>query len=297
MGEDITERLLLEHDLAQAQKLESIGQLAAGIAHEINTPIQFVGDNIRFLSDSFTDLLAVLDRHRELLMSAKSGNCSPDLIEACEAETQRADLDYVTEEIPQAIAQTAEGVERVTKIVRAMKDFAHPGSDERAPVNLNAAIESTVTVSRNEWKYIADLQTDLAPDLPPVPCLLSQFNQAILNMIVNAAHAIADTVKVTGQKGLITIASRRDGDDAEIRITDTGTGIPEEIRPKIFDPFFTTKEVGKGTGQGLAISRSIVADKHGGAIAVESEVGKGTIFIVRLPAKSGGKNQPMEVAA
>lgn len=251
MGEDITERLVLEHDLVQAQKLESIGQLAAGIAHEINTPIQFVGDNIRFLSDSFTGLLAVIDRHRELLMSAKSGKCSPDLIEACEAEMQRADLDYVREEIPKAIVQTTEGVERVAKIVRAMKDFAHPGSDEKVPVNLNAAIESTVTVSRNEWKYVADLKTDLAPDLPLVPCLLSQFNQVILNMIVNAAHAIADMVKVTGKKGLITIASRRDGDAAEIRITDTGTGIPEEIRHKIFDPFFTTKEVGKGTGQGL----------------------------------------------
>jgi PAS domain S-box-containing protein len=291
MGEDITERLLLEHDLMQTQKLESIGQLAAGIAHEINTPIQFVGDNIRFLSVVFTDLRAVLDRYQELLMSAKSGNCSPALIKACEAETQRTDLDYVTEEIPTAIAQTMEGVERIAKIVRAMKDFAHPGSEEKAPANLNAAIESTVTVSRNEWKYVADLKTDLAPDLPPVPCLVSQLNQAILNMIVNAVHAIADTVKVTGQKGLITIVSRRDGNNAEIRITDTGTGIPDDIRPKIFDPFFTTKEVGKGTGQGLAIARSVVVDKHQGAIAVESEVGKGTTFIIRLPLFQAGSHQ------
>ncbi len=230
-------------------------------------------------------------------MSAKSWNCPPDLIEACEAETQRADLDYVTEEIPRAIAQTTEGVERVAKIVRAMKDFAHPGSDEKVPVNLNAAIESTVTVSRNEWKYVADVKTDLDPDLPPVPCLLSQLNQAMLNMIVNAAHAIAETVKVAGQKGLITIASRRDGDAAEIRITDTGTGIPEEIRPKIFDPFFTTKEVGKGTGQGLAIARSVVVGKHQGTIAVESEVGKGTTFIIRLPLHQPGSHQDMEQAA
>ena len=297
MGEDITERLLLEHDLSQAQKLESIGQLAAGIAHEINTPIQFVGDNIRFLSDVFADLRAVLERHRALLVAAKTGICPPDLVEACEAEAQRADLDYVTEEIPNALTQSAEGITRVAKIVRAMKEFAHPGSDEKVPVDLNAAIESTVTVSRNEWKYVADLKTELAPDLPLVPCLLSQFNQAILNMIVNAAHAIADTAKITGKNGLITIASRQDGDYAEIRIADTGCGIPEEIRHKIFDPFFTTKQVGKGTGQGLAIARSVVVGKHQGTIAVESHVGKGTAFIIRLPLNESKKNDAYEVAA
>lgn len=297
MGEDITDYLALERDLAQAQKLESIGQLAAGIAHEINTPTQFVGDNIRFLSDSFADLLAVLARDRELLNSAKAGICGPNFIEACEAEMQRVDLDYLTDEIPKAIKQSAEGITRVAKIVRAMKDFAHPGIDEKAHANLNTAIESTVTVSHNAWKYVADLTTDLAPDLPPIPCLLNQFNQVILNLIVNAAHAIEDVVKGTGRKGTIVITSRHTGEWAEIRITDSGTGIPEEIRHKIFDPFFTTKQVGKGTGQGLAIARSVVVDKHGGTIAVESEVGKGTTFIVRLPAKIDGEHQPMEEAA
>ncbi len=297
MGEDITDYLLLEHDLTQAQKLESIGQLAAGIAHEINTPTQFVGDNVRFLSDSFADLLVVLDRHRELLASAKAGTCPPELVAACEAESERADLGYLREEIPKAMAQSAEGIERITKIVRAMKDFAHPGSDEKTFVDLNKAIESTVTVTRNEWKYVADMKTDLAPDIPPVPCLLGRFNQVILNMIVNAAHAIGDVVKGTGSKGGISITSRRAGQFAEIRIADTGTGIPEEIRHKIFDPFFTTKEVGKGTGQGLAIARSVVVDKHRGSITVESEVGKGTTFIVRLPLTEPGETKDLESAA
>ena len=297
MGEDISDRLALEHDLVQAQKLESIGHLAAGIAHEINTPTQFVGDNIRFLADSFSDLAAVLDRHRALLLSAKAGTCPPDLIEACEAEARRVDLDYLTEEVPKAIAQTSEGVTRIATIVRAMKEFAHPGSDEKACVDLNKAIESTVTVARNEWKYIADLTTDLAPDLPLVPCLLGQFNQVILNMIVNATHAIADVVKRTGARGTISIATRSVDGWAEVRITDSGTGIPEEIRRKVFDPFFTTKEVGKGTGQGLAIAHSVIVDKHHGTIAIESEVGQGATFIVRLPLDLQPTTVVTEIAA
>ncbi len=297
MGEDISDRLALEHDLVQAQKLESIGHLAAGIAHEINTPTQFVGDNVRFLSDSFRDLAAVLDRHRALLLSAKSGTFIPDLIEACEAEAQRVDLDYLTEEVPKAIAQTSEGITRIATIVRAMKEFAHPGSDEKACVDLNRAIESTVTVARNEWKYIADLTTDLAPDLPLVPCLLGQFNQVILNMIVNATHAIADVVKGTGGKGTISITTRSVDGWAEVRITDSGTGIPEEIRRKIFDPFFTTKEVGKGTGQGLAIAHSVIVDKHRGTITLESAVGQGATFIVRLPFDLQATTAVTEMAA
>jgi signal transduction histidine kinase len=297
MGEDVTERLRLEHDLAQAQKLESIGQLAAGIAHEINTPTQFVGDNVRFLSDSFTDLLAVLAQHRDLLTTAKAGSCAPAVIAACDAAVERADLDYLVEEIPKAIMQSADGVERIAKIVRAMKDFAHPGSAEKTPADLNHAIESTVTVAHNEWKYVADLTTDLAPDLPLVPCLLGPFNQVILNLIVNAAHAIGDVVKGTGQKGAISITTRHVGERVEIRITDSGTGIPEAIRSKIFDPFFTTKAVGTGTGQGLAIARSVVVDKHNGTIAVESQVGTGTTFVIHLPVTAPTNNRVMEEAA
>ncbi len=283
MGEDMTDRLILERELTQAQKLESIGQLAAGIAHEINTPTQFVGDNVRFLSDSFSDIARVIEQYERLLTAAKAGPCPQDLTETCEAANREADLEYLLAEIPKAIAQSAEGIDRVATIVRAMKEFAHPGNTEKAAVNLNKAIESTVTVARNEWKYVADLRTQLDPSLPPVPCLVGEFNQVVLNMIVNATHAIADAAKGTGRKGTITIATGLAGTFAEIRITDTGTGIPEAIRHKIFDPFFTTKGVGKGTGQGLAIARSVVVDKHQGTIRVESEVGKGTTFIIRLP--------------
>lgn len=297
MGEDITERLVLEQELGQAQKLQSIGHLAAGIAHEINTPTQFVSDNLRFFSDSFRDITTIIGQYQVVVRSAKSGLCAPDLIAACEKESQRVDLDFLLEEIPKAIAQSTEGMARVASIVRAMKEFAHPGTDEKICVDLNKAIESTVTVARNEWKYVADLTTDLAPSLPPVPCFLGQFNQVILNMIVNASHAIADVTKGTSAKGIISITTRAVNGWAEIRISDSGSGIPEEIRTKIFDPFFTTKEVGKGTGQGLAIAHSVIVDKHQGSISVESKVGRGTTFIVRLPLEAGTTTATMEMAA
>jgi PAS domain S-box-containing protein len=283
MGEDISDRLLLEHELVQAQKLESIGHLAAGVAHEINTPTQFVGDKIRFLSDSFSDIGRLLEQYLCLLAAAKTGVCPEALIETCEAANHKADLGYLVAEIPKAIEQSAEGINRVATIVRAMKEFAHPGGREKAAVNLNKAIESTVTVAQNEWKYVADLHTHLDPSLPPVPCLVGEFNQVVLNMIINATHAIADVVKGTGGKGTITICTSRVDDFVEVRIADTGMGIPESIRHKIFDPFFTTKEVGQGTGQGLAIARSVVVGKHGGTIAVDSTIGKGTTFLIRLP--------------
>jgi signal transduction histidine kinase len=164
-----------------------------------------------------------------------------------------------------------------------MKEFSHPGSKEKIMINLNKAIESTVSIARNEWKYVADVRTNLEPSLPLVPCLIGEFNQVMLNMIVNAAHSIGDVVKSAGGKGTITISTSRVGEFIEIGIADTGMGIPEAVRHKIFDPFFTTKEVGRGTGQGLSIARSVIVGKHGGTIAVDSEVGKGTTFLIRLP--------------
>ncbi|MCX8053349.1 MAG: PAS domain-containing protein [Armatimonadetes bacterium] len=291
IGLDITERKRAERDrekseirLRHTQKMESIGQLAAGIAHEINTPTQYVGDNTRFLSDSFEDILKLLAKYAELVSAAKTGSLTPELVEETEALAREVDIDYLTSEIPTAINESLVGIERISKIVRAMKEFSHPGTDEKIPVDLNKAIETTVTVARNEWKYFAEVVLDLDPDLPLVPCIPDDFNQVILNLLVNAAHAIADVVgDGSVGKGTITISTRKSDGWAEIRVADTGTGIPESIRSKIFDPFFTTKQVGKGTGQGLSIAHAVIVDKHCGDISFESEVGKGTTFLIRIP--------------
>ncbi|NOY28960.1 MAG: PAS domain S-box protein [Planctomycetes bacterium] len=284
---DVTQRHQLQTELAHAQKLEAVGQLAAGIAHEINTPTQYVGDNTRFLKDAFGDIDTVFDSFEKLLQAAKERSVDEQLVAEVEATLQRADIEYLREEIPQAIGQSLDGVERVAKIVRAMKEFSHPGTEEKSLVNLTEAIETTITVARNEWKYVAEMITEFDLELPVVPGLPGELNQVFLNLIVNAAHAVGDTLGDDAtEKGTITVGTRRDGDWVEIFIRDTGTGIPQDVRTRIFDPFFTTKEVGRGTGQGLAIARSVVVDKHGGTIDCETETGKGTTFLVRLPIHS-----------
>ncbi len=294
---DLTERKRgqLERDrmevmLRQSQKLESIGQLAAGIAHEINTPTQYVGDNTRFFKDAFADVQKVLRVYGQLFDACGQRSVSAELIESVASEVQAADLDYLGTEIPKAIAQTLEGVDRVATIVRAMKDFSHPGTKEKTPTNIHKAIESTLIVCRHEYKYVAEVTTDFDPAMPPVPCFPGDFNQVIMNLIVNAAHAIAGTLETQeNARGKISVTTRRDGDWAEIRISDTGAGIPENIRSKIYDPFFTTKEVGKGTGQGLAICHAVIVNKHGGTITFDTQIGKGTTFIIRLPLSGPGQ--------
>jgi len=274
----------LQSQLAQAQKLESIGQLAAGIAHEINTPTQFIGDNTRFLQDAFGDLRGLLVKYAQLAEAGRTGSVTPEILADVDAAAKEVDLDYLNEQVPLAIAQALEGVGRVANIVRAMKDFSHPGGEGMEVVDLNRAIESTITVARNEWKYVAEMVTDFDPALPFVVCQIGDFNQVILNIVINAAHAIAGVVgDGAAGKGTITVSTRRDGDWAEIRIRDTGTGIAPEHRSKVFDHFFTTKEVGRGTGQGLAIAHAVIAEKHGGTITFETETGKGTTFVIRLP--------------
>lgn len=281
---DITQQRRLAQMQHQAQKLESIGRLAAGIAHEINTPIQFIGDNTNFVKMAFQSLDEVLTVYDRLLAKAREGVLEEPLFEELDRGLKKADINYLREEVPAALKQSLEGVERVTHIVRAMKEFSHPGGAERQPTDINRAIESTVIVSRNEWKYVAEVKLDLSPKLPLVPLLPDEFNQVMLNLVVNAAQAIGESLK-DGDRGEIRISTRLEGEWVEIVVEDNGPGIPPEIKSRIFDPFFTTKEVGKGTGQGLAIAHSVIADKHKGTIHVESQQGHGARFIIRIPAE------------
>jgi signal transduction histidine kinase len=282
---DVTEQKLVEARMSQAQKMESVGQLAAGIAHEINTPTQFVGDNLRFLQTAFQDIAQAMAAIAEATAQPGAEACAPAIGEALRV----ADWDFLRGEVPTAIAQALEGVERVAGLVRAMKDFAHPGSEQKEYADLNRAIASTTTVARNEWKYVAELNLELAEDLPRVPCYLADVNQVVLNMVVNAAHAIEERRGKTGeQKGTITVRTRVEEPCVVIEIEDDGNGMPEHVKARIFDPFFTTKGVGKGTGQGLSISHQVVVKRHQGSIDVRSQVGVGTTMIVRLPLAASG---------
>lgn len=278
------EKQRMEQELAHAQKMKAIGQLAAGMAHEINTPNQYIADNARFLQDAFSDISGLLDTYDQLLQAAQKGELSDELLKKVESRVHSVDLNYLTTEIPQAIQQSLEGVEHVANIVSAMKEYTHPDAGRKQPTDLNHAIESALVMCCNEWKYVADVVTDFDPDLPLVQCLPSDINRVILNLVVNAAHATAEAIRQGDQsKHAITVRTRRDGPWAEIRIEDQGAGIPEEIRDRVFEPFFTTKDVGQGTGQGLSIAHAIVVDKHNGMIYFESEVGRGTTFVVCLP--------------
>ena len=269
---DTTVRRRLEKELAQAHKLEAIGQLASGIAHEINTPIQFVGDNLTFLGESLPPLLLMLDDIR----------ASPQLASLL---TERgADLEFLRKEVPEAVGQACEGIQRVAELVAGMKEFAHQDGGELRATDLNHALERTITVARNEWKHAAEIVTEFDPALPMVTCVASALRQVFLNLLCNAAYAVAERNGREGRKtGLITVKTSQEGDFVTVAIRDDGGGIPDAVKERLFEPFFTTKPVGRGTGQGLAISRIIVCEKHGGALDFETAVGHGTTFFVRLP--------------
>jgi two-component system NtrC family sensor kinase len=280
----LDELRLTQAKLLQAQKLQAIGQLAAGIAHEVNTPAQYVTDNVTFLQRSFDRLLALLAAQDEILEAVRRGDATPQSVEVVDALRQKTKLPYLREQVPRAIQQSLEGLGQVSSIVKAMKEFSHPSGAQRQPFDIHDVIESTSLVAKNEWKYVAELRLDFDWSLPTVSLLRNEFSQVILNLIVNAAHAIADSLPPgSSEKGEIVISTRAHGGFVEVRVADTGTGIPEELRSRVFEPFFTTKEVGKGTGQGLAIAYSVIVDKHGGTIGLESEVGKGTTFVIQLP--------------
>lgn len=279
---DVTARKQLESQLAQAQRLESLGQLAAGIAHEINTPTQYVSDNVRFLQNEFSSLLRVFETYSQLLTG--EGESWQSRKRQIEDVQKLVDFNFLRAEIPQAITQSLEGLDRVTTIVRAMKDFSHPGSNVKEPADIAKLISSTLEVCRNRWRYVADVTTDFAENLPAVPCLIAEFNQVMLNLIVNAADAIAERqAQGSPERGLIKISAAVNPDRVEIRIADNGVGIPDANKQRMFEQFFTTKPVGKGTGQGLALSRNVIVEKHGGDLSFVSTEGVGTCFIVQLP--------------
>lgn len=288
---DITEQKKLERQLGMAQRLESVGLLAAGVAHEINTPIQYISDSVAFLKSAINDLQELLAAY-EVLESQL-----PDTPQVYQALTlvrefkDDVDVEFLKTELPRACDRALDGVQRVSRIVLAMKNFSHVGGEEMKPVDLNKALENTLVVAKNEWKYVAQVETSFDEELPLVLCLPGDMNQVFLNMVVNAAHAIqshqekekAGDTAGNGVRGRIRVATARDGDYALVHIQDNGCGIKAEHITRIFDPFFTTKEVGKGTGQGLAIAHDIVVNKHHGTILVDSQPGKGTLFTIRLP--------------
>jgi PAS domain S-box-containing protein len=285
---DITEKRQREVHEIHSQKLESVGQLAAGIAHELNTPLQFIGDNITFMQGAFQDILSIISM-LDVLPDIDSPQLpsAHELIDRIHNKGEDVDLAYLKKEIPKAIVQSLDGVQRASKIVQAMREFSHPGGEGMADLDINKSIESTITLSRNEWKYSAELIATLAPDLPTVQGYPADFNQVILNIILNAAQALQAKVGKGGpEKERIEIATRKDGNEVEICIRDTGPGIPPEIQSRVFDPFFTTKDVGKGTGQGLAIAHNIIVHKHGGKIYFETKLEEGTAFYIRLPLKT-----------
>ncbi len=284
---DVTEQENVEQQLAYAQKLESIGQLAAGLAHEINTPIQYVVGNVTYLKESL-EKLAWYIRLCDEFLGQRSSLSEADLSDRLAATRKKAGIDFLLRETPEAIRDTLHGLERVSSIVQAMKKFSHPGPEEKTLVRVAEAIENTITVARNEWKYASEMVTDFDEALPTLLCKAGDFNQAILNLLVNAAQANAQAVGDSETKGRITIQTRRRDDWAEIRVSDTGPGIPENIRNRVFDPFFTTKEVGMGTGQGLSIVHAIM-NKHGGSVDFETEIGKGATFILRFPLGEPGE--------
>jgi PAS domain S-box-containing protein len=283
MATDLTERHRMEAQLRHSQKLSAVGQLASGIAHEINTPTQFVGDNLRFLQEHLSGVLARLEQMQQCLGQADESTRDAD-IQLLRRALDEMDLAFLTREVPDALSQSVEGMDRIASIVGAMKDFSHnPSPGQFSQVDVGRMIRSTVTLARNEWKYCAEVHLDLPDDLPPVNCMADEISQVILNLLSNAAQALREVKDTKGSSGRIDISARQADEEMVIQVTDNGPGICDDVRERIFEPFFTTKEVGKGTGQGLAIAHATVVEGHQGSIAVDSQPGEGSTFTVRLP--------------
>ncbi|MFZ5445258.1 MAG: ATP-binding protein [Myxococcota bacterium] len=282
-----------ELELRQAKKLESVGRLASGIAHEINTPAQFVGDSVAFARDATQALTTLIGAALEVCTRLEAGQPTTEQVARVRALEREVDLPFVRENLPRALGHAEQGLERIASIVRAMREFAHPGVD-KAAVDLNRALEATAEVARHEYKYVADLEWQLAPTLPPVWGVAAELNQVFVNVLVNAAHAIEDAVGDSGRRGRITLRTYVEGDFVVAAISDTGCGIPPEAREHLFEQFFTTKEVGRGTGQGLSIAWRIIVDRHGGQLTFETTEGQGTTFFIKVPRLREGEEQPAE---
>jgi signal transduction histidine kinase len=283
----------MESQLRLAQKLQSVGRLAAGIAHEINTPMQYIGNNLAFLDEAFQSLLMVVAGYREALDIA----VDPQTAAAVHRTEEEFDLEYLRANAPPAFTSVREGVLRVSHIVAAMKAFSYPDQRVQRPTALRSALENTLMVAQHEYRDVADVVTDFA-DVPDVVCHPGEINQVFLNLVVNAAHAIEEVVKHRGGRGTITIQTRRENADTVlVTVSDTGDGIPETIRDRVFDPFFTTKEVGHGTGQGLALARVAIVDRHGGTISFDTRLHEGTTFFVRLPIHGHPATRPISAAS
>jgi PAS domain S-box-containing protein len=280
---DISERCRLETQLLQAQKLESIGSLSAGIAHEINTPIQYVGDNIRFLGQGVQSLSRALYHATRLVDVARAAGDQVALVAEFDRVMHSIDFPYINAELPQALDHAQEGCERVSEIVQALKGFASPDGAEKVLADINGCVRNTIAVCRNEWKYVATLRTELDPDLPLVPCLPAEVQQVMLNLVINATQAIAEARSSSHTLGSIVVTTRYDSDWVEIRVEDDGPGIPKSIQGRVFDPFFTTKAPGKGMGQGLSFGHATIVQKHQGTFTFESVENRGTTFVIRLP--------------